>query len=827
MLRRIGESKAKLFAKIDFTKGYYQAPLSMSSRALTAFICFCGVYQWLRVPMGLKGAPSYFQKEMATVVLGGLIHIILELYIDDILIHGKTEEEFLLRVKQVFDRLRKYNITVNPKKCFFGTSRIEFVGHEIDEKGMRFSEEKIRKVIDFAVPITPKQLKAFLGLANYFRDHIEGFSIRGAPLFQVLIHWNQTNQFIWTKEAATAFIHIRDAINRCPKLFFVSENGLVFLHTDASKFGIGGYLYQIVDGVEEPIQFVSKALRDAQLNWDTYKKEGYAIVYCIKKLEYLLRDVPFILRTDHRNLTYISDAGTPIVSRWKQQLQEFNFTTEYIPGPENIAADGFSRVLTTDNVDTVNCILEPAKALSLVFHETVEIVNNIESTLRIPNDKYRLITEVHNSQVGHRGVDRTIAALKNNNHQWPLMRQQVKQFIKHCACCQKMSYIKYPIHAHQFTLSTYEPFTRIHMDTVGEMPRKDEAGNLYVLVIRDSFSRFTLLYPIPDTSAKHAVKCLMHMFGLFGCPAQILSDNGSQFVNEIITEFTKHVQVEHLRTMAYSKEENGLVERANKEVNRFLRDLIFDLRVDTTWSDYLPIVQRIMNSTVNKATGLTPAEIIFGNSIDLDRGMFHPLTNEEQPVIMSEWMAKMLDTQAKLISLAQKKLKTSDEKHLSEYDPTRTEFAINSYVLVSYPVGLNGTRKPPTRFHPILKGPYRVINSVGPKYTVQNLVTYKHEEYHITQLRPFNHDPERVNLQDVASRDKKEFIIDHIVSHIGDFKRKSTLQFLVKWLGYDESENTYEPWKQLRNTEQLHAYLIRSGLQNQIPKEFRRDYQLN
>ena len=65
------------------------------------------------------------------------------------------------------------------------------------------------------------------------------------------------------------------------------------------------------------------------------------------------------------------------------------------------------------------------------------------------------------------------------------------------------------------------------------------------------------------------------------------------------------------------------------------------------------------------------------------------------------------------------------------------------------------------------------------------------------------------------------------MSHIGDFKRKSTLQFLVKWLGYDESENTYEPWKQLRNTEQLHAYLIRSGLQNQIPKEFRRDYQLN
>jgi transposase InsO family protein len=828
MLRRIGETKSKIFAKIDFTKGYYQAPLSMSSRILTAFICFCGVYQWLRVPMGLKGAPSYFQKEMATLVLGGLIHIILELYIDDILIHGRTEEEFIERVKLVFDRLRKHKITVNPKKCFFGASRIEFVGHEINEEGMKFSEEKIRKVIDFALPITSKQLQGFLGLANYFRDHIEGFSTRSTPLFQVLIHWNKTNRFIWTKEADIAFRHMKDAINRCPQLFFVSETGLVYLYTDASKHGVGGYLFQIVDGVEQPIQFVSKAFTGPQLNWDTYKKEAYAIVYCIKKLEYLLRDVEFLLRTDHRNLTYISEAGTPIVSRWKQQLQEFNFKIDYIPGKENIAADGFSRLLTTeDNIEKINCIIEPAKALSRVFHETIEIVNNIESTIRIPNDMYRLIASKHNSLVGHKGIDKTIAALKDDNHQWPLMRQHVKQFVKHCACCQKMSYLKYPIHAHPFTLSTYEPWTRIHIDTVGEMPRKDEAGNLYVLVIRDSFSRFSLLYPIPDTSAKHAVKCFIHMFGLFGSPAQILSDNGSQFVNEIITEFLKYAQVEHLRTMAYSKEENGLVERANKEVNRYLRDLIYDLRVDATWSDYLPMIQRILNSTVNKSTGLTPAEIIFGNSIDLDRGMLHPLTVNEQPVVVSHWMANMLTKQTKLISLAQTKLKIKDDKHIQEYDPKRTEFAINSYVLVSYPVGLNGTRKPPTRFHPILKGPYRVIKSVGSKYTVQNLVTYKHEEYNSTQLRPFNYDPERVNLQDVASRDKKEFIIDHIVSHTGDFKSKKTLQFLVKWLGYEDSENSYEPWKELKNTEQLHAYLIRSGLQAQIPKEFRRDYQLD
>jgi hypothetical protein len=172
-------------------------------------------------------------------------------------------------------------------------------------------------------------------------------------------------------------------------------------------------------------------------------------------------------------------------------------------------------------------------------------------------------------------------------------------------------------------------------------------------------------------------------------------------------------------------------------------------------------------------------------------------------------------------------LRAKDEKQISEYEPTRTEFAINSYVLVSYPVGMTGTRKPPTRFHSILKGPYRVINAVQQRYTVQNLVTYKNEDVNLTQLRPFLYDPERVDLRDVASRDRKEFVIDRVVSHTGDFKRKKSLQFLVKWLGYDESENTYESFRELRTTEQLHAYLIRCGLQKEIPAEFRQNYQLD
>jgi hypothetical protein len=110
MIQRIGQHvpRSKIFGKIDLTSGYHQAPLGESSRALTAFITIIGVFEWLRVPMGLGGAPSYFQQVMATVVLMGLLHICCELYIDDILIHAATETEFLHRTRQIFERFRKH-----------------------------------------------------------------------------------------------------------------------------------------------------------------------------------------------------------------------------------------------------------------------------------------------------------------------------------------------------------------------------------------------------------------------------------------------------------------------------------------------------------------------------------------------------------------------------------------------------------------------------------------------------------------------------------------------------------------------------------------------
>jgi len=272
-----------------------------------------GVYEWCRVPMGLKGAPSYFQGVLVSTVLVGLIYSICELYIDDLIIHAQTEKEFLKRLEQVLQRLQKHKITVNPDKCFFGMSEVEYVGHTINGKGLTFSREKIDKVLQIDAPILGKDLKSFLGVAVYFIDHIKNYATIVRPLHQMLLEYDRNRKLVWSTDGRVAFHSIKEAINNCTTLFFIDDHSPIILTTDASDFGIGGYLAQVVEGVERPIAFVSHGLSQQEIRWSTIEKECYAIVYTLKKLEYLLGDRTFTLKTDHKNLTYLdADANEKV-----------------------------------------------------------------------------------------------------------------------------------------------------------------------------------------------------------------------------------------------------------------------------------------------------------------------------------------------------------------------------------------------------------------------------------------------------------------------------------------------------------------------------------
>jgi hypothetical protein len=232
-----------------------------------------------------------------------------------------------------------------------------------------------------------------------------------------------------------------------------------------------------------------------------------------------------------------------------------------------------------------------------------------------------------------------------------------------------------------------------------------------------------------------------------------------------------------------------------------------------------------MNASVVKSTGVTPASIVFGNNIDLDRGILKPYKHLPETT-MHEYLKQLNEAQAAIIAIAQETQRVVNNDHITRQQRKAglaiTEFPMGSYVKVRHhKTVLKQVR--PTKVDAIFKGPFRVINNLGSRYTVQNLVTMKEEVYLVTDLQPFLFDPNIVDPRVVARNSVDEFDIHSILDIRGPKHKnrwtRSTVQFLVKWDGYDDTYNTWEPYSGLRNTAHLHKYLRQQRLTYLLPKD--------
>ena len=373
--------------------------------------------------------------------------------------------------------------------------------------------------------------------------------------------------------------------------------------------------------------------------------------------------------------------------------------------------------------------------------------------------------------------------------------------------------LKIPIHAHGFTTSTYTPMECLNIDFIGPFPDQG-----YILVIVCTFTRWVELYHTIDATAISAAECLLKHFGRFGAPHQLRSDNGPHFIADVIHEFLALVGVKHCLTLAYSKEENAIVERYNKEINRHLRALTFD---NLSLKDYklsLPFVQRILNSNHSDRLKISASQMLFGNMLNLDKGLFLPkseLLASQKP--LSSYMSNLLSIQDNLLKASAKELLRTDLLHMTNKEQNiHKEYLPNSYVLVHYRTGL-----PPTRLHTFWRGPMRVIKGFDSRYTLLDLITGKEKDYHVSDMKPFIFDSALVDPLDIARRDHMEFFVERILDHRGNIKRRKEIEFQVRWLGYDVSNDSWEPYANLRDSEHLHAYLLDKNLTQLIPSKYR------
>ncbi|XP_052706279.1 uncharacterized protein LOC128181790 [Crassostrea angulata] len=331
----------KFVSKIDLSKGYWQVPMADESKPLTAFSTPSGLYQFRTMPFGLVNAPATFSRMMRKL-LQGMNGV--ENFIDDVIVFTDTFEEHLHILKTVFERLRDAGLAARPTKCFIGFDKIDCLGHMVGNKCLEPEQDKIDAVRNAPIPQTKKQVRAFLGLAGFYRKFIPNFSAIAIPLSD-LTKKGQPNKVIWTESQQRAFDTLKHMLSERPILKLPEFNETFILRTDAADDGIGAVLLQMEDDEKLPVAYASRKLQPREKAYAVIEKECLAVVWGIQKFHQYLYGREFLLETNHQPLTYLNKAKTENsrLMRWALQLQPYRFRIIAIKGSDNVGADYLSR----------------------------------------------------------------------------------------------------------------------------------------------------------------------------------------------------------------------------------------------------------------------------------------------------------------------------------------------------------------------------------------------------------------------------------------------------------------------------------------------------
>ena len=424
------------------------------------------------------------------------------------------------------------------------------------------------------------------------------------------------------------------------------------------------------------------------------------------------------------------------------------------------------------------------------------------------DEPYNIVRKGHNAIIGHRGRAQLEEYLKDKGHNFPHMDEMIETVIRCCHTCQKIkgnavSAGRFPLGS----LMTNQPWDTISMDFIGPIS-EDKYGNMYILVVIDNFSRFVELFVMPNNNSDEVAKAILSIYGRYGLPKTIHSDQGSHFTANVITSLCEYFTVNKQYSLAYRPEANGIVERCNKEIMNHVRALVMDKRIIDDWGVHLPIVQRIINTMFHTAIGTTPAKLIYGSHAVDNRALIDSVLRGKVPIQESSDYVDRLDEmisayQAKAVAIQDDVI----EKHLARQPkvPKSHQFEAGQYVVILWNV------KPAGKLKPKWRGPLQVIRQESTRtYVCLDLISKKEIDVDIGNMKLF-HLERATDPIDIAIVDKDEYRVDHIVAHRFIGKRKGnktygSFQYRIRWEGYDPKDDTWEDYKTIKDTEAFELY---------------------
>ena len=627
---------SRFFTLIDAKSGYWQVKLNERSSFITTFNTPWGKYRFLRLPFGLKVASDVFQERLNAVLeLGKGVTGIA----DDCLISGDTQETHDKNLLYMLHLAGQNNLKFNPKKLQFRTTKCKFFGQILTPEGIQIDPDKVSVIVNMQRPSNKKELESYLGMVNYLKRHSYELTRLTRPFADMM---KKEALFSWQTQHEEAFNSIKRVISSAPVLAYYDVNAPNVIQTDASSKGFGAVLLQH----GKPVVFVGRALIPAERNYSTLEKELTAIVYALQRLHHFIHGGRVTIQTDHKPLVAMYNRevhhSTIRQQRLLLKIHEHDVHMEYLKGKDNSIADALSRLPLASSNDTEVDII-PIHAITNTVDASEPKLNALRrATMTDPtmnqliqhilhgwpayrhivspdlhpywNYKDELSVEdgiiykgdriiipasernqfVQDLHAGHLGEEKTLLRARQLVF-WPNMTEDLKQVVRACKPCQESrpSIQKEPMIPHDVPAQPWE--------TIGIDFFEWNGGNY--LIVADYFSKFPVIRYMASTTASNTIAKLKTIFGEYGVPQRIFSDQGPQFTSTEFKEFAAKYQFEIRHSSPRYPQSNGFIEAMVKIVKNIMT------RARDTGTD-LSLAMLIYRATPFKTGVASPAELL-------------------------------------------------------------------------------------------------------------------------------------------------------------------------------------------------------------------------
>ena len=335
---------ATVFSKMDLRSGYHQIKICKEDVPKTAFKTRYGLYEYTVMSFGLTNAPATFSRLMNYIFMEYLDKFVV-VYLDDILVYSKSNEEHEEHLRLIFLKLREHRLYAKFSKCEFWLPQVVYLGHVISGKGIAVNPETVKAIVEWLPPKNVKQVRSFLGLASYCRRFVENFSKIAKPLTDLL---KKDKKFLWSPQCQESFTLLKQKLTSTPVLVLPDTSKPFQIFCDTSLHGLGAVLMQ----ERQVVAYASRQLKKHELNYPTHDLELAAMLHAlITWRQYLLGNKCEIF-IDHKSLKYIFTQPNLNLrqTRWMETIKDFDLSITYTPGKANVMADALSRKSYCNNL---------------------------------------------------------------------------------------------------------------------------------------------------------------------------------------------------------------------------------------------------------------------------------------------------------------------------------------------------------------------------------------------------------------------------------------------------------------------------------------------